>query len=75
MSFGILSLISGNVLDSFRTSQAAVEAVAQIVADEPSAIAHLAVVEFDPSGTPIGVSDGADLVERVRSAALHEVAI
>lgn len=66
MTYSILSLDSGNVLESYETERRALEAVARIRGQEPVAADAVAVVTFDDAGMPVDSIDGIALLERLR---------
>jgi hypothetical protein len=75
MTYAILSLASGNFLESYRTQDGALEAAVRIAATEPLAMPSLALVTFDDDGNPVEGLDGDDLVHRVQEfAAEHQAA-
>lgn len=67
MTYSILSLASGNILESYNTPERVYEAAARIVESEPEAEASLAVVAFDEQGMLIETVDGDELHERLDS--------
>jgi len=67
MTYSILSLVSGNILESYNTRERVYEAAARIVESEPAAEVSLAVVTFDEQGMLIETVDGDELHERLDS--------
>lgn len=65
MTYSILSLSSGNILESYASADRVYEAAARIVASEPEAETSLAVVAFDERGSLIETVDGDELHERL----------
>jgi hypothetical protein len=69
MTYAILSLASGNFVESYRTMEGALDAAARIHATEPEAMPEIALVTFDDAGAPVEGLDGPDLIERVQEFA------
>ena len=68
MTYSILSLESGSILESYRTEDRAMEAASRIYASEPDARDSFAVVVFDDTGMPVETVAGDDLSRRLESA-------
>ena len=66
MTYSILSLNSGNILESYRSEQRAIEAAARILESEPTAEASFALVTFDDEGMPVESVDGSALAQKLR---------
>lgn len=69
MTYAILSLASGNFLESYRTEEGALEAAARLAANEPEALPEIALVAFDDDGTMVGSADGEELAAAVQEYA------
>lgn len=61
MTYGILSTESGDLLESYRSEEKALEAAARIHQAEPEADGTYAIVTFDDAGTPVKFLDGDEL--------------
>jgi hypothetical protein len=71
MTYGILSTESGNLLESYRSEEKALEAAARIHETEPEADGSYAVVTFDDAGTPVAFLDGDELNSRLAASSGH----
>lgn len=65
MTYSILSLASGNVLESYRSEERVLEAAYRICSSEPEAQGSLALATFDDEGMLIDSLDGEALTERL----------
>jgi hypothetical protein len=68
MTYSILSLESGSILESYRTEDNAMEAASRIYHAEPDARESFAVVVFDDGGMPVETLAGDDLSARIETA-------
>lgn len=66
MTYSILSLASGNILESYDSEFRALEAAARLCVAEPVASESVAVVAFDDAGMPVDSIDGDELAHRLR---------
>ena len=62
-TFALMSVTSGNLIESWRDEQAALDALARILEEEPEAAPHMGLMEFDSRGLPTRVlyDGGADV--------------
>lgn len=75
MTYSILSLASGNILESYRSEERLLEAVYQMVLTEPEARDSLALATFDESGMLVDSCDGLEMADRLQAfAADHHAA-
>jgi hypothetical protein len=75
VTYSILSLASGNILESYRSEERVLEAVYRICSTEPEARDSLAVATFDDDGMLVDSVDGEALTERLSTfAADHHAA-
>lgn len=68
MTYSILSLASGNILESYDSESGALEAAARLCHSEPVATESVALVSFDDAGMPVESIDGEELAHRLRHA-------
>lgn len=67
MTFSILSLASGSILESYTTEERVYQAAARICNAEPETTDSLAVISFDDDGAVIEAVDGEELYERLHA--------
>jgi hypothetical protein len=65
MTYSILSLASGNILESYEAEDLALQAAYRICDAEPVAFSSVALVTFDDHGMPVYSLDGDDLAARL----------
>jgi hypothetical protein len=61
VTYSIISIESGKLLESFDSEEAALETAQAILRDEPDASGTIAVVTFDQHGHPEHALQGDDL--------------
>jgi hypothetical protein len=65
MTYTILSLASGNILESHPSEEGVLHAAYRMTRAEPAATASLALATFDDDGTLVDSLDGDALAERL----------
>lgn len=69
MTYSILSLASGNILESSHSEERALAAAYRICSTEPDARASLALATFDDAGALVDTVDGPELADLLEAFA------